>query len=102
FGTRRNVIATAGPHGFNGSHDLLFLLVADAPHFAVNLLRGGRAAAGRVDVQDDGADGIVSAEFAQLLDHGAGIEDEAFNVNHADLVAEARELAAVAAPHTQA
>ena len=42
-------------------------------------------------MQDDGLDGVVVGEFLELGDHRLGLDDHAFEVDDADLVAEAAE-----------
>src|SRR5271157_1324703 len=58
-GRRRNVVCAAGSYGLDGGHDALLLDVAYAQYLAINLLRCGRAAAGRIHMNDDGLDGAV-------------------------------------------
>src|SRR5579872_3282639 len=84
---RGDVISAAGPDAFHGSHDGLLLLVADAQDFVVNLLRGRGGSAWRIDVQDDGLDGVVLIEFAQLINGGVGREDDPVNVHYGDVAA---------------
>ncbi len=62
----------------------LCLLVADADDFVVDLLRGSGAAAGGVDVEDDGLDGGVVAELAELGVDFVGVEDDAVEIDDAD------------------
>ena len=90
-GGGRNVIAAAGAHGFNRGHDGLFLLLADTLHFLVDFLGSGHAAAGRIDVQDDGLDGVVTGELLEFGDHGLRLDDHALEIDDADLVAEPSE-----------
>ena len=40
-------------------------------------------------MDDDGFDGIVITKLLELLYHRAGIEDDAFEFDHADLVPKA-------------
>ena len=42
-------------------------------------------------MNNDGLDGAVIAELAELFDHLLGRQDHAFEVNHGDLVAESAE-----------
>ena len=85
-GGGRNVVSAAGAHGFDRSHNVFLLLVADAFDLAVNFFRRSHSAAGRIHVDDDGFDGIVIAKFLDLLHHRAGIENDAFQFDHANLV----------------
>ena len=90
-GRRRDVIGPAGAYGLNGSHHRLLVLVADPQNLAIDFLGGRRSAAGRVHVDDDRLDGAVIGKLVQLLDDLLGIDDDAFQVDHADLVAKAAE-----------
>src|SRR5438876_11203885 len=48
-------------------------------------------------VQNDRFDGIVIAAFLELLDDRAGIDNDAFELDHTDLVAKAAQRASLAA-----
>src|SRR6202041_1879437 len=63
----------------------LVLLLADADDLVEYLLGGCGATAGRVDVEDDGFDGGVVAEPADLVVDLVGIDDDAVEVDDADL-----------------
>jgi hypothetical protein len=80
-----DVVGAGGSDGLDRGDDLLVLLLADADDLVVDLLRGRGAAAGRVDVQDDGFDGGVVAELADLGVDLVGVEDDAVDVDDADL-----------------
>ena len=59
--------------------------LADADDLVVDLLGGSGAAAGGVDVEDDGLDGGVVAELAELGVDLVGVGDDAVDVDDADL-----------------
>ncbi len=82
-----DVVGAGGSDGLDGGDDLLVLLGADAEDLVVDLLRGSGAAAGGVDVEDDGLDGGVVAELADLGVDLVGVEDDAVDVDDADLAA---------------
>ena len=67
------------------------LFIAQAFDFAINLLRRGHAAAGRIHFQDDGFDGIVVPELLKLRHDDTGIQDHAFHVHNSNLVAKGVE-----------
>ena len=69
-----DVVGAGGADGLDGGDDLLVLLLADAEDLVVDLLRGSGAAAGGVDVEDDGFDGGVVAELAELGVDLVGVE----------------------------
>ena len=72
-----DVVGPGGADRLDRRDDLLVLLLPDAQYLVVDLLRGRRAAAGRIDVQDDGLHGGVVAEFAQLGIDLVGVGDDA-------------------------
>src|SRR5215831_4107913 len=63
-------------------------LVPYALDFAVDLFGSRHPAAGRVHVDHDGLDRVIISKLAQLLNHFTGIENDAFEIDHANLVAE--------------
>src|SRR5262249_42502071 len=84
-----DIIGAAGADGFDRSDDVFVLLVAQALDLAIDFFRRCDATAGRVYVDDDGFDGVVFAELLELRDGGGGIDDDAFEIDDADFVAEA-------------
>ena len=48
-------------------------------------------------MNNDGLDGIVVAKIFELAHHGLGLDDDAFQVYHANFVAEAGKFRIVAA-----
>src|SRR5207302_9667823 len=88
-GSRGYVVGAARPDGFDGCYDALILFVADTLALTVNLFGGGYASPRRVDMQDDGFDGVVVTIFLELVDYGFRVQDDALEVDNCDLVAEA-------------
>ena len=80
-----DVVGAGCADGFDRGDDGLVLVLADADDLVVDLLRGSGATAGRVDVEDDGFDGGVVAELAQVGVDFVGVGDDAVDVDDADL-----------------
>ena len=70
---------------------LLFLLLANALHFAINLFRRRHASARRIHVQNDGLDRRIVAKLLQLPDDWLWRQNHAIEIDHADAVAKAAE-----------
>src|SRR5882724_2034411 len=85
-GRGRDVVSAAGAHGFDRGYNVFLLLIADAFDLAVDLFRRSHTATRRIDMNNDGFDGVVIAEFLNLLYHRAGVENDAFQFDHANLV----------------
>src|SRR5205085_8903636 len=81
-------VAAARAYGLYGGDDALLVLLADALHRFIDLFRSGHAAARSVHVQHDGLDGIVFAKLLEFLRDGLRLNDHAFQIDNADLVAE--------------
>ncbi len=62
------------------------LLGTDAEDLMVDLLRGGGASSGGVDMENDGFDGGVIAEFAELTVDLFCVEDDAVDVHDGNLI----------------
>jgi len=90
--TAGDVVCARGSDGFDGGDDLLLVFGTDADDLVINLLRGGGAPSGRVDVQDNGLDGGVVAELTELVVDLVGVEDDAGDVDDADLGADAKPV----------
>ena len=82
--TAGDVVGTRSADGLDRGDDGLVLLVTNADDLVVDLLAGGGASAGGVDVQDDGLDGRVIAELADLGVEFVGVGDDAVDVDDAD------------------
>ena len=80
-----DVISAGCADGLDGGDDFLVLFGADADDFVEDFLGGGGSSAGRVDVEDDGFDGGVVAELAELGVDGLRREDDTIDVDDADL-----------------
>jgi len=74
------------------------LLIADAFDLAVDLFRRSHTATRRIDMNNDGFDGVVIAEFLNLLYHRAGVENDAFQFDHANLVPKLARSEALSPP----
>ena len=64
-------------------------LVTHALDRAIDFLRRRDSSAGRIHAQNDGLDGIVVAKLLELRHYHPWINNDAFQVHHADLVAKA-------------
>src|SRR5262249_44600283 len=85
---RGHIVGAACPHGLDRGNDIFVLFVANSLDLAVNLLGSGYSAAGRVYMHDDGLNRVIISKLPQLLDHFAGIKNDAFEINDPNLLAE--------------
>ena len=100
-GRRRHVIGAAGAHRLDGRHNRLLLLIANAQHLAINFFRSRRSPAGRVHMQNNGFYRAVVGKLLELLDSIFWTEDDPFQINYRDLVAEAAEACLLLRAHRE-
>jgi hypothetical protein len=62
------------------------LFLANPDDLMIDLLRGRGTAARGVDVEDDGFDAVVVAEFTELRVDFVGVDDDAADVDDGDAV----------------